>query len=135
MNQFRLCYIDAMRRAWFTTKEVTEQWGDDWNDAPYEHNAGSPYGWSAYDEEKGREKWELTFVHFSSNLNTPEDLAGANSNFSVEMINNKLTPWLTNDDYSVKVWASTTLPEFVKVVEEAKGIVYLTKKQWEELES
>lgn len=28
----------------YFTKDLSEQWGDDWNDAPYEHNAGLPYG-------------------------------------------------------------------------------------------
>jgi hypothetical protein len=38
-----LCYVDGCW-AFFTTKPLSEQWGDDWNDAPYEHNAGRPYG-------------------------------------------------------------------------------------------
>ena len=40
----KLCYIDPHdRSAWFTSCELDKQWGDDWNDAPYEHNAGEPY--------------------------------------------------------------------------------------------
>lgn len=38
----RLCYVSGPF-AYFTSKELSEQWGDDWNDAPYEHNAGEPY--------------------------------------------------------------------------------------------
>jgi hypothetical protein len=37
-----LCYATATW-AFFTTRSLKEQWGDDWNDAPYEHNAGDPY--------------------------------------------------------------------------------------------
>ena len=37
-----LCYV-AGNFAYFTTKPLSEQWGDDWDDAPYEHNAGTPY--------------------------------------------------------------------------------------------
>lgn len=37
-QDFKLCYVDD-GFAYFTTKPLTEQWGDDWNDAPYEHNA------------------------------------------------------------------------------------------------
>lgn len=133
MNDFKLCYV-CSSRAWFTTREVTEQWGDDWDNVPYEYNAGSPYGWTTWDGEKGREKWELTMIHFSANLYTPADLAPrANSNFSVAMINSKLTPWLTSEDYDVKIWAGITLPEFVKAVEATKGLVYLTREQWEML--
>jgi hypothetical protein len=49
MKEFRLCYVNGPF-AYFTTKEVSEQWGDDWNDAPYEHNAGKPYEWSKRDK-------------------------------------------------------------------------------------
>jgi hypothetical protein len=37
-----LCYVDGPW-AYFTTQPLREQWGDDWSDAPYEHNAGPPY--------------------------------------------------------------------------------------------
>lgn len=37
-----LCYV-SHPFAYFTTQPVENQWGDDWDDAPYEHNAGSPY--------------------------------------------------------------------------------------------
>ena len=37
-----LCYVDSPW-AYFTTRPLEKQWGDDWNDAPYEHNAGTPY--------------------------------------------------------------------------------------------
>lgn len=38
----KLCYVKGSF-AYFTTQELSKQWGDDWNDAPYEHNAGEPY--------------------------------------------------------------------------------------------
>ena len=38
---YKLCYVDG-NEAWFTS-DWKNQWGDDWNDRPYEHNAGSPY--------------------------------------------------------------------------------------------
>jgi len=37
-----LCYVSPPW-AWFTSLPVEEQWGDDWDDAPYQHNAGRPY--------------------------------------------------------------------------------------------
>ena len=27
----------------YFTSDMTAQWGDDWDDRPYEHNAGPPY--------------------------------------------------------------------------------------------
>lgn len=38
---YKLCYVDN-NEAWFTS-DFKHQWGDDWDDRPYEHNAGSPY--------------------------------------------------------------------------------------------
>ena len=39
MEEFKLCYIEN-DNAYFTTNDLMKQWGDDWNDALYEHNAG-----------------------------------------------------------------------------------------------
>ena len=51
MKDLKLCFIDnEINCAYFTEKDVTEQWGDDWNDAPYEYNAEPPYEYD-YDAE------------------------------------------------------------------------------------
>lgn len=42
MAEPKLCYV-ASNFAYFTTLPVEDQCGDDWDDAPYEHNAGTPY--------------------------------------------------------------------------------------------
>jgi hypothetical protein len=50
-KEYRLCYIDG-QKAWFTDN-FEKQWGDDWNDKPYECNAGEPYNsWSELIEHK-----------------------------------------------------------------------------------
>lgn len=46
-----LCYVRSPW-AYFTTRPLFEQWGDDWNDAPYEHNAGEPYDPCWHNEPK-----------------------------------------------------------------------------------
>lgn len=46
IDKYKLCHVER-NFAYFTRLPLDEQWGDDWNDAPYEHNAGTPY-----DEEK-----------------------------------------------------------------------------------
>ena len=38
-----LCYVDKPW-AYFTTQKLEDQWGDDWEDIPYQHNAEEPYG-------------------------------------------------------------------------------------------
>ena len=48
-----LCYVDGAF-AYFTTRPLAEQWGDDWDDAPYEHNAETPYGPCWHNEPKHR---------------------------------------------------------------------------------
>ena len=40
-RDFRLCYVDE--NIMYFTDNFENQWGDDWNDSPYEHNAGEPY--------------------------------------------------------------------------------------------
>ena len=42
LNDARLCYVKGSF-AWFTTHDPEQQTGDDWDDAPYEHNAEPPY--------------------------------------------------------------------------------------------
>jgi hypothetical protein len=140
MKNYKLCYIRD-NFAYFTTQELDKQTGDDWNDAPYEHNAGTPYlpmtqyfadgrrekyppDWN----EDGTPKWEIYKVAYEGSweLQTPADLAGSNSRYSVQMINNKLTPWLTKFPDKA-LFAGATLDEFFQFVEECGGTVYLPR--------
>ena len=41
-KDLKLCYVKD-NFAYFTTQKLSDQTGDDWNDAPYEYNAGIPY--------------------------------------------------------------------------------------------
>jgi len=85
----RLCYVDG-RRAYFTNKEIILQTGDDWNDVPYEHNAGPPYC---------REPGQIVFVDYMAGdtaLNLPGHQV-ANSPFSVDEINRNGIAWLEFD--------------------------------------
>lgn len=83
-----LCYV-ANGIAYFTTAPLTgpqQQWGDDWNDAPYEHNAGTPY------DEEGVTITAIPFMR--GDLGEPCD-SYFNSPWSVEQINEGATPWLS----------------------------------------
>ena len=59
-DEYKLCYVDR-NKAWFTNN-FEKQWGDDWDDAPYEHNAGLPYDhWSELIEDNEdifKRKWK-----------------------------------------------------------------------------
>lgn len=142
MKNFKLCYIEN-NFAYFTTQELDKQWGDDWNDTPYEHNAGEPYGpvrtysyvkdgeltrGSDYNED-GTPKWEIYKVAYNGpwDIKTPADIAGGNSQYSVQMINNKLTPWLVKSPDKV-LFAGATISEFVQFIEDCGGTVYLPKQ-------
>ena len=109
----RLCFVlDSF--AWFTTLPLTEQWGDDWNDAPYQWNAGEPYG------EIGT---TLTKLAFEVNGDTPDDAPA----YSVEQINAGAVPWLRSWPSSETEWsipAEATPEEFTRIIQEAGGTVY-----------
>ncbi len=112
---FKLCYIED-GLAYFTTQSLQDQWGDDWNDAPYDCNAGTPYTYD--DRRKDKEPYEIVTVAFTTQLDTPSvDRSGIyrNSKYSVEMINNKEIPWLYDEfnEIQLKVWAGISLPDFL----------------------
>jgi hypothetical protein len=113
-----LCYVDGAW-AYFTTQELSQQWGDDWDDSPYYCNAGSPYG-------SDSDEWEIVKIAFDGPFETPED---TRIHWSVERINNKEIPWLWDgfepENSNVRIWAGTSLNEFVALVRSAGGSVYL----------
>ncbi len=124
-----LCYVKD-NFAYFTTKELADQTGDDWEDAPYEHNAGAPYEWLPdYDgEQKGIPKWDIVQVAYSGDFDTPRD-GTRNSNYSVQQINAGAVAWLVTTRWTEKqtvcIPAGTTLEKFIELVHKGGGEVYL----------
>lgn len=129
-NEPVLCYI-SNNFAYFTTRALSKQWGDDWNDAPYEHNAGPPY----YDREEPQ-KWKITVVAYQHpKYETPADFAiiasegrwepAPHSRYSVEMINRKNVAWLadywTRNSTLPPIFAGTTMSEFIRMIRETGG--------------
>jgi len=127
MNEPVLCYVDGPW-AYFTTQKLKDQWGDDWNDAPYEHNAGTPYEW--YHGDDSKEPWKIIKVAFEGDFHEP--CSGCtNSSFSVEDINSGAIPWLRSApwaDKKVSIPAGTTLKDFCDSVKSAGGAVYLKQE-------
>jgi hypothetical protein len=132
----KLCFVYGPW-AWFTTRDLSDQCGDDWDDAPYEHNASCPYG---SDDE------HLVFqVAYEGPFVEPDD-AHHNSPYSVEQINRKAMPWLRTEPWlhkqEVQIPAGTTFREFIRLIYSAGGTVYVecqptkltTDRQWRELE-
>lgn len=131
MNDHRLCFVEGPW-AYFTTKELSKQWGDDWNDAPYEHNAGPPYRWREETDAKlGLVPWEIVKVAWDGPLVPPCE-GHVNSPYSVEEINRGAVAWLRSDHHSrgkILIPAGTTLHEFFSLVEAAGGHVYVERSR------
>jgi hypothetical protein len=117
MTEPILCYIKDCW-AFFTTKPLSEQWGDDWNDAPYEHNAGIPY-----QDTPG----QITKLAWEANLDQPCD-GHYNSPWSVEEINAGAVAWLRSPGYidgaKIVIPAGTPLSQFKSLISTAGGCVY-----------
>lgn len=129
----RLCYVKGAF-AYFASMPPGEVWGDDWNDVPYEHNAGTPYEHIWRGEEKTT--IDVLKVAFDGWLETPADRAGLNSSYSVQSINAGTTPWLYGERYDgtppVTIMAGATLAEFRAAVASVGGAVYLPAQTAEE---
>ncbi len=112
----KLCFIKD-QQAWFTTAPLNKQWGDDWNDAPYEHNAGRPYD--------PPEPYEVGSLFWEGSFDTP-CVGHINSIWSVQDINAGKVPWLVSWGFEEKVsiMAGTTVEEFAKIIRQYGGDIY-----------
>ena len=126
---YKLCYVDG-NEAWFTS-DWKNQWGDDWDDRPYEHNAGSPYS-HYFDENSVEHEIELKKVYFDVPLGIiKEPCYGlTNSPYSVQDINNRRCPWLIIDQNEPHyIFAGISYTNFVRQIEELGGTIYTPKKK------
>jgi len=121
-----LGYVDG-NWAFFTTRNLADQWGDDWDDAPYEHNAGEPYCYSDHDAKEEREPWEITKVALDRYFEPPSE-GHCNSPWSVEQINAGAVAWLRSSRWKtgkpIVIPAGTTFARFCELIGEGGGTVY-----------
>ena len=124
-KEYYLCYVDG-NKAWFTDN-WEHIWGDDWNDAPYEYNAGNPY---KHYYENGKEipigLKELYYELPNEWVKLPCDF-GLNSPYSVEMINKGAVAWIVGNNFIIP--AKTEYKKFIKIIEENDGIIYIPRKE------
>lgn len=124
-GEYVLCYMDG-NKAYFTNQPLHKQWGDDWDDAPYECNAGDPY------EGEGTDIIKL-YVDVESGIALPTDDWGAH--YSVKEINSGEVPWIFYTAFKVlngkylsmtrAIFAGTTLEDFKRIILADKGEVYM----------
>ena len=104
--------------AYFTPIPLDEQWGDDWNDRPYECNAEIPYD-DVYDENKNRVEIEIVQVpfyikHDGWHIKFPKDFgAYDNSPFAVEDINGGAVAWIYDRTSRTAIYAGCNPEEFL----------------------
>lgn len=129
--EYRLCYVCPRNGlAWFTSIPLSDQWGDDWDDAPYEHNAGDPYD-NHYETVSGKRErvtHDLVRVAWSSGHETPRENF-VNSPFSVKSINSKNVAWLMvpgwRESSMRPISAGTSLRQFIEDMTASGGEVFL----------
>lgn len=90
-------YVEGKQEeyAYFTPIGLDEQWGDDWDDYPYNHNADVPYDFSMVDGK--RKEHEILVVPFFSgdyDVYEPKDWNYQNGMFSVKDINVGAVAWI-----------------------------------------
>lgn len=115
-KDLKLCYVDE-GIAYFSNNP--EQWGDDWNDKPYECNAGTPY-----DHE---DEFEVISIGFNPNDKYEEPTEYFYGiQLSVEEINKKYTPWLIPTDRELEpIFAGDSIYTFCKKIKKANGDIML----------
>lgn len=99
--------------------------GDDWNDVPYEHNAGEPYDYW-YDDDGTKHDIDLVKVYYDLDYKYWNYLPCdnfTNSPYSVEDINKQRIPWISTRDFTIP--AGTTLNKFISTIEQYKGCIFL----------
>lgn len=122
-HDYKLCYIED-GLAYFTNLELSEQWGDDWNDLPYEHNAGEPY----FDDKDQIKR--VAFKHYY--YEEPKDKYPPNSPYSVECLNEGKAPWLSSwstrdstGEEILPIYAGISMEEFIDTIIRTDGSIFL----------
>lgn len=129
-------YIEGVQEyyAYFTSLPLKDQWGDDWDDAPYEYNAGEPYD-SLYEETDENGHWkdyEIVKVPFYLNFGgfsimRPEDYVD-NSPFSVSDINSGAVAWIyarakNKECNGISIMAGINPEEFLNKLKEINNFL------------
>ena len=118
---YRLCYIE--NNVMYFSDNFPSCRADDWDDAPYEHNAGTPYEYRedlSVKENRENGYSRLRYVGYVPDweIKTPAERFGYNTPFSVDDINNGAVPWLYHEKYG-GLMAGTTINKAIKWLRKA----------------
>lgn len=119
---FKLCYVQ--HNILYFTDNFEKQWGDDWDDAPYQHNAEEPYeyadDWPEYmNEHRGHIRY-IGYVPISCDL---QEAYWHHQDISVEAINKGTVPWLTNGwNEKQGLYAGATIDETAEWLKRAGAV-------------
>jgi len=124
-NNYKLCYVEDDTA--FFTSNFKDQWGDDWDDAPYCCNAGAPY-----------EDYKLIKIRYDCGLRTAREADtyrpySAEEYFSVKQINNKEFWWMNTWDEKDPLYAEATPQQFVDYINKHNGNVYFMDKNLKDI--
>ena len=109
-------------KAYFTPLPLSEQWGDDWNDAPLDCNAGIPYD-DVTDEIEEKDgirfvkkshEIEILTVVFDADCSFPWSY-GYNSPFCVDDVNKQAVAWMY--DGKTTIHAGINPKDFIEKLE------------------
>jgi hypothetical protein len=115
--EVKLCYV-AGGFAYFTSQDLKDQWGDDWDDAPYECNAGPPYT---------GDDWQIVKMAYDGEFETPEENYRIGY-ISVKDINAGAIPWLSDSYKNIHIYAGTSIEEFKNRIRMGGGNVYVKQQ-------
>ena len=80
--------------AYFTSIDLKNQWGDEWDDAPYEYNGGMPYDFQMISPKQNEHTILGVRFHLDkSKMIQPKDW-GREDSFSIQSINSGAIPWI-----------------------------------------
>ena len=119
-KKFRLCYVGG--NVMYFTDNFEHQWGDDWDDAPYDCNAEEPYEW--IDEWPAEENIKNGHGHIRYIAYRPDWKVSTlndgclDSPFSVKEINKGDIAWLRHRDMK-GLMAGATMEEAIKWLKKA----------------
>jgi hypothetical protein len=121
-----LCFVNRPW-AYFTTRVLSDQLGDNWEDKPWT-NAGGPHLHRHYNPECKLNKWEIYKIAYDGFWTLPYKIYPDTNHPTVSSINNdKSIPWLRSElaTPKIEIMAGTTLSDFCEFMRANGGNAYI----------